>query len=81
MNKNSKTTFHNTSGTTSTAPIVHMANIQQISCITKTGNTLQVFYNSENDLLVIDLVSKNDNGGNELFRKTLDEKSLLAHCK
>jgi hypothetical protein len=81
MTKKTKTTFHNTSGTTSTVPIVHMANIQQISCITKNGNTLQLFYNSENDLLVIDLVAANDKGGHELFRGNLDEKKLLAHCK
>jgi hypothetical protein len=81
MTKNTKTTFHNTSGTTSTAPITHMANIQQVSCITKNGNTLQLFYNSENDLLVIDLIDANEKGGHELFRGNLDEKKLLAHCK
>lgn len=48
---------------------------------TKGGNTLQVFYNSENNLLVVDLIAKNEKGGNEIVRKTLDEKKLLAHCK
>jgi len=44
---------------------------------TRGGNTLSVFYNPDNDLLVIDLVHKNERGGNELVRKTLDEKALL----
>lgn len=48
---------------------------------TKAGNTLSFFYNPENNLLVIDLIAKNENGGNELLRKTLDEKKLLGHTK
>ena len=48
---------------------------------TKAGNTLQLFYNPENDLVVIDLIHKNEKGGTELLRKTLNEKTLLAHVK
>ncbi len=57
-----------------------MADIQRHSITTAKGNTLSFFYNPENDLLVVDLIHKNENGGNELVRKTLDEKKLLAHC-
>ena len=48
---------------------------------TKAGNTLQLFYNPENNLLVVDLIHKNEKGGTELLRKTLNEKTLLAHVK
>ena len=44
---------------------------------TKNGNTLSFFYNPDNNLVVIDLVKKDESGGNEIFRKTLDEKTLL----
>ena len=54
---------------------------QRISIPTKNGNTISVFYNPENNLLVVDLVDKNDKGGIELLRKTLEEKRLLNHCK
>jgi hypothetical protein len=47
---------------------------------TRGGNTLQIFYNPENDLLVVDL-QDNDAGGNEIVRKTLDEEKLLEHLK
>lgn len=55
--------------------------IQRISLVTKNGNIIQVFYNPNNNLLVLDLFDKNDNGGNELLRLFLDEKKLLKHCK
>lgn len=55
--------------------------IQRFNCTTKAGNTLAFFYNPENDLVCIDLVHKNEEGGNEVLRKTLDEKSLLRHVK
>ena len=54
-------------------------NIKRFSCQTKNGNTLSFFYNPDNDLLVIDLVSKDESGGNEIVRKTLDESKLLGH--
>ena len=54
-------------------------NIQRINLTTKSGNTVEVFYNPENDLLVVDLM--NDNGGNELLRQTLNEEKLLEHTK
>ena len=55
--------------------------IQTFNITTKAGNTLQIFYNPENDLVVVDLIAKNEKGGNEVFRKTLDEKKMLKHCK
>lgn len=56
-------------------------NIQRFNCQTKQGNTLQFFYNPDNNLLVVDLVAANEQGGNELIRKTLDEKKLLVHTR
>src|SRR5512136_1475597 len=57
-----------------------MDNIQRHSITTKAGNTLSVFYNPENNLLVVDLIHKNELGGNELVRITLDEKRMLKHA-
>jgi hypothetical protein len=54
--------------------------IVRFNAPTSGGNTLQFFYNHENNLVVIDLVDKNGSGGNELFRQTLDEGVLLNHC-
>jgi hypothetical protein len=62
-------------------PIVPMDGIQRHNMTTKGGNTLSFFYNPENDLLVVDLVAKNEKGGNEVLRQTLQEKILLSHCK
>jgi len=56
-----------------------MNKIQCVDFITKLGNTLRLFYNPDNDLLTVDLIAKNEKGGNELVRKTLDEKKLLEH--
>jgi hypothetical protein len=50
------------------------------SVTTKAGNTLQFFYNPENDLVVVDLIAKTETGGTEILRKTLDEGKLLGHC-
>jgi hypothetical protein len=55
--------------------------IQRFTCETKQGNTLQFFYNPDNNLVVVDLIAANEKGGNELVRKTLDEKVLLAHAR
>lgn len=63
------------------SPIVPMPNIVTWSCPTKAGNSISVFYNRETNLLVVDLVSANEKGGNEIMRKELDEKSLLAHTR
>ncbi len=48
---------------------------------TKGGNTLVLFYNPENNLLVVDLVAKSERGGNEIVRMTLNEKKLLKDIK
>lgn len=58
-----------------------MSDIQMHNITTKAGNTLSFFYNPENDLLVVDLIHKNEKSGNELVRMTLDEKKMLTHCK
>jgi hypothetical protein len=57
-----------------------MANkIEQFTVETAKGNTLQFFYNPDNNLVVVDLIAKNELGGNELLRQTLDERRLLRH--
>lgn len=55
--------------------------VERFTVTTKNGNTLGFFYNPENNLVVIDLIHKNERGGFELFRKTLDENKLLAHVE
>ena len=54
--------------------------IKTQTVITKAGNTLQFFYNPDNDLVVVDLIHKDEMVGNELFRKTLNEEDLLTHA-
>jgi len=46
---------------------------------TAKGNTLQLFYNNETGLVVVDLIAANEDGGNELLRKTIDENKMLGH--
>lgn len=53
--------------------------IQTVAITTANGNTLQLFYNGDTGLVVVDLIASNDNGGNEILRKTIDEKAMLAH--
>jgi len=53
--------------------------IEQHRITTKEGNYLSIFYNPNNDLLVVDLIDKAEEGGNELVRRTLNETKLLEH--
>ncbi len=53
--------------------------IQTSNITTKEGNLLQLFYNPENNLVVLDLVAANENGGTELLRQTLNN-GMLKHC-
>jgi hypothetical protein len=53
--------------------------IKRFQCETAAGNQISFFYNPENNLVVVDV--SNETGGNEICRKTLDEKVLLAHLK
>lgn len=48
---------------------------------TKEGHTINFFFNHATNLVVVDYIYKNEVGGNELLRKTLDPKVMLAHCK
>ena len=57
-----------------------MDNIKRFNATTKAGNTLSFFYNPDNDLVVVDLTHKNERGGNEILRQTLDEKKLVGFC-
>lgn len=70
-----KTKYKDTSD--KTVPIVPMNGIQQHWFHTKQGNSLSFFYNSDNNLLVVDI--GNESGGLELLRMTLNEKNLLSH--
>jgi hypothetical protein len=58
-----------------------MDNIKRFNVTTKAGNNLSFFYNPDNDLVVVDLIHKNERGGRELLRQTLDEKELVGFCK
>lgn len=55
--------------------------IQRHSFETKDGNTLSFFYNSDNQLLVVDLVAADQKSGRELIRLTINEPTLLSHTK
>jgi len=55
--------------------------IKRHSIPTKGGNSLEIFYNPDNDLVVVDLIHKNGMAGNEIVRMTLDEPKLLNHVK
>jgi hypothetical protein len=57
-----------------------VSEIKRFQVTTTAGNTLSFFYNPGNNLVVIDLIHKNERGGNELFRQTLDEKALIGFC-
>ena len=57
-----------------------MAAIERFTLTTKEDNTVQFFFNRETGLVVVDLIHRNEKGGTELFRKTLDEARMLAHC-
>jgi hypothetical protein len=52
---------------------------QTTSMTTAKGNTLQLFYNNETGLVVVDLVSANEQGGNEFVRMTINEDKMLGH--
>jgi len=55
--------------------------IHRHSITTKRGNTIQFFYNPENNLVVVDLIANDESGGCEIVRKTIDENKLLAHVQ
>lgn len=55
--------------------------IKRARWILGAGNSLEFFYNPENKVLVVDIIDKDEKGGNELLRCVLDEDSLLQHLK
>jgi hypothetical protein len=57
------------------------SNIEIHKIETKSKNSIEVFFNRDTSLLVVELVDKNGNGGNEIVRMFLDEKELLKHCE
>jgi hypothetical protein len=46
---------------------------------TKEGNTLELFYNPDNNLVVLDLIHSSETGDNELYRRKINENELLKH--
>lgn len=54
--------------------------IFQVNTPTPEGHTVSFFYNPENSLVVVDYSHKNESGGIELLRKTLNPETMLAHC-
>ena len=48
---------------------------------TKQGHSLQFFFNRETNLVVVDVIHKNEKGGNEILRRTIDPVALLKHCR
>ena len=53
--------------------------IVRFTTTTKKGNTIQFFFNRDTNLLVVDIISANESGGNEIVRQTLKEAALLSH--
>lgn len=45
---------------------------------TRTGNTICFFFNEETNLVVGNLIHKNNKGGCEFLRKKLDEDKLIG---
>lgn len=45
------------------------------------GHIINVFYNHDSRLLVVDVVHKGQSVGNEIMRKTLSFASLFKHLK
>lgn len=54
-------------------------NIVSFTTTTRKGNTIQFFFNRDTNLLVVDIISANEWGGNEIVRQTLNEAALLSH--
>ena len=57
-----------------------MDKITQYKITSKAGHDLDIFYNKTTGLLVVSLNHATRSGGNEVFRRVLDERALLKHC-
>jgi len=44
---------------------------------TKEGNSLYVYFNPVNNVLMVDIVNKSKSKGKELVRMTVDENNML----
>lgn len=53
-----------------------MPQLETRTITTRDGHTLQMFYNRERDLLVVDLIHRSEQGGNEIVRAG----STKPHC-
>ena len=56
-------------------------NISRCTIELESGNMLEMFFNHNTKLLVVDLIDGGGEGGNELVRCILDEDALLQHCR
>lgn len=56
-------------------------NIHMFSVDTLKGNRLEFYFNAETNLVVVDLIHKNESGGNELVRLKFHEDEALVHCE
>ena len=56
-------------------------NIKTVQIETGLGNTLQLFYNSDTGLVVVDLIAANEKGGSEILHRHIDEGTMLAHTQ
>jgi hypothetical protein len=54
-----------------------MSDISRHNITTKGGNTLSIFYNPDNGLVVVDLIHKNERGGNEIVRTAWMRRNFL----
>ncbi len=56
-------------------------NIHRFLAETLKGNRLEFYFNAETNLVVVDLIHKDELGGNELVRLKFHEKEALQHCE
>lgn len=53
--------------------------ITRVLIPTSGGNEILVFYNPDNNLICVDLIAYDAQGGNEILRQYIDESELLGH--
>lgn len=58
----------------------HDTNIVHANVVMPDGHRVTLFVNRDTNLVVVDYTHKNEKGGNELLRKTLNPVIMLAHC-
>lgn len=51
--------------------------VYRVVVTTKEGNSLYVYFNPVNNVLMVDIVNKSKSKGKELVRMTVDENNML----